>query len=108
MRDRSINERLFRKATKENLLGIGEPEIAESAPVANVEPSLRPFIPGIVIALSFDLIALLVCLTVNVIAGFVMFGIVNYAYLLWLFLRARAIQRSRSAPSTKEQGEEDD
>ena len=102
MSDRPINERPFRKATKENMLGRGEPEITGSAPVASVEPSLRPFIPGIVIALAFDLIALLVSLTVNVIAGFVMFGIASWAYLLWLFLRARKLQRSRSDPSTRE------
>ena len=102
MSDRPINERLFRKATKENLLGRGEPEIAESASVASVEPSLRPFIPGIVIALSFDLIALLVGLTVNAIAGVVMFVIVSWIYTLWLILCARKIKRSRSAPSTRE------
>jgi len=108
MRDRSINERLFRKATKENLLGSGEPEIAESAPVASVEPSLRPFIPGIVIALSFDLIGIVVALTVNLFAGVAIVVIAGYLYVLWLYLRARKIQRSRSAPSTKEQRKEDD
>jgi len=102
MSDRSINEQLFRKATKENLLGRGEPAITESGSVASVEPSLRPFIPGIVIALALDLIALLVGLTVNAIAGVVMLVIVGWIYGLWLILRARKIKRSRSAPSTRE------
>ena len=93
MSDRSGSERLFRKASRENLLGAGENKRGEpvSAPLA--KPSISPLM--LVVVTVLDLSALLVLLTVSEAIGLIMLVISSAILALWMNLRLGAARRRR-------------
>ena len=93
MSDRSVNERLFRKATPESLLGTGDTKHGEVAQAPRVKRPVSPLMFVTVIAL--DLIALYVLLAVNPIAGLIIFVISSVVLSFWLNTRLRATSEKR-------------
>lgn len=93
MSDRSGNERLFRKASRENLLGVGDTEHSEVAQAPRAKRSVSPLMFVTVIVL--DLIALFVLLVVNPIAGLIIFVISSAVLSSWLNARLRATRQKR-------------
>ena len=95
MNDRSIDEQLREKAERE---GRHEPDreglefkrfVFESTPIAH-EPLT---VIMIVVMTALDLLALLVLLKVNLVAGVAMFFISSSVLAIWLLSRIRAIAR---------------
>ncbi len=94
MSDRSTNERLFRKATRESLLGEpGETKSTEVVPTPRVSRSISPLMLAVVTGL--DLVAALVLLTVSFTTGLVMFVISSAVLGRWLNTRGRVTSGKR-------------
>ena len=93
MSDRSVSERLFRKATPESLLGTGDTKHGEVTQAPRVKRPVSPLMFVTVIAL--DLIALFVLLSVNPIAGLIIFVISSVVLSRWLNTRLRATSEKR-------------
>jgi hypothetical protein len=93
MNDRLDNERLFKKARRENLLGVGETRRGESALALRAKPSIPPL--TFVVVTVLDLIGLFVALTVSAAGGLIMLVISSAILGLWMSLRLGATRRQK-------------
>ena len=93
MSDRLGNERLFKKARREDLLGLSETKRGESASALRAKLSIPPLTFAIVTLL--DLIGLFVVLTVSATAGLIMLVISSAILALWINLRLGTTRRRK-------------
>ncbi|HEY5161018.1 MAG TPA: hypothetical protein VII83_08120 [Gaiellaceae bacterium] len=88
MSDRSTDERLFKKATTEDLLNTSETTRGEVAPAQvtrQISPLLSPLMLVVITVLDLGGVALL--LAVNPVAGAVVFAFSGVVLAIWLNLR---------------------
>ncbi len=95
MSDRSINEQLRENAEHESRLDPGIKGLQYKRYSFDVAPVVRQPLTLLMIATTtaLDLLALVVMLKVNLVAGLVVFFVSSTVLTLWLLSRIRAIAR---------------